>query len=447
MSTEDYLGEDAVRVALSPARVVYLVPAGDKKAFRRAVRVTSSRWAGVTCPIVPVRRDGRQDSGWTQVARTARCAAAVGVGLQDDVAQQAADRLQLPFVPLSRIDRTWSTRALHWSAVVSADTEPTACRPDSPLWEAVAAGDPEEPDDGPSLLPVHRGDTDDVAGRAAMAGNTVLDAGLAGFGEHLATNLWSQPPTVLWVTARDSLRDATWFWNLRALRPTHLGTAPMILIPEKALTDWVGMTDRLEDVLRRPYAGNPDVVLRSLSLNEERLAATSERLGLMRTTDPIRFTEGWPPARRTGPFTYTSGVDPRGWLLFDREYGYSGTARVQRFRHATVVPVAAAGLADTVKPPVFGPMAVTVSGGFLDHLPRVPSVARLVQASASWTHGELTVGIDYHERAELTLASPTPHAVLDAMATNLNAGATLSGPGRVGDALLVSKDCTVLLAP
>lgn len=188
-SMNDYLGQDALDVTLSPGRVTYLFPAGSRQHFRRAVQEASSRWCGATEPIVPVRRGGKVDVGWSEVAEQARTFRAVNVGCPDEDAAKAANALGLGLTPLSRIDHDAATQAIHWSFIKSTVSTPVAARADSDLWEAVVAGDPQDPTDGEAPLrgPV-RLPSDDGAGRAGLFGNTVLDAGLSGYTYNRVSN-------------------------------------------------------------------------------------------------------------------------------------------------------------------------------------------------------------------------------------------------------------------
>jgi hypothetical protein len=70
-----------------PARAAYLIRAGSQTGFRRAIQEASTRWAGVTEPIIPVRKGGRVDNWWKLVVETANVNATVNVDVPANDAQ------------------------------------------------------------------------------------------------------------------------------------------------------------------------------------------------------------------------------------------------------------------------------------------------------------------------------------------------------------------------
>jgi hypothetical protein len=92
-------------VSVLPARAVYLIRAGSRAGFRRAIQEASTRWAGVTEPIIPVRKGGGVDDCWKQVVETANVNFSVNVDVPANDAPRAAEKLGLPLVELAHIDQ------------------------------------------------------------------------------------------------------------------------------------------------------------------------------------------------------------------------------------------------------------------------------------------------------------------------------------------------------
>jgi hypothetical protein len=335
----DYLGQEALTVSVSPGRVVYLFPAGSRLNFRRAVQEASSRWCGVTEPIIPVRKGGGLDSGWAQIAMHARPFRAVNVGCPESDATRAAQTLGLDLTDLSRIDHDSGTQAIHWSFVTTTVSNPVAARERSDLWEAVAAGDPLDPTDAPALREPVRLASDDGAGRAGLLGNSVLDAGVTGF-SYWAGSGGSSGPTAIWVTKPNSLPDCLWFWNMRALQGHGMFSQPMYLIPEHAIRYWVDLKLVLLGQLQRSYRGRPTVVLLSKSVDERVLRDLARALRLKRhrgknSTFPLFETAS--TSADAEDRTYALNMDPRIWMLSENAGGYQESTKVQRFRKACLM--------------------------------------------------------------------------------------------------------------
>ena len=102
MKQEAPIGRADVRVAALPARAAYLVRAGDRQGVVVAVREASTRWAGVTEPIVPVRANGRIDRCWAQVVELSNVDGLVNVDVPSALADSAAARLGLPVVDIDK---------------------------------------------------------------------------------------------------------------------------------------------------------------------------------------------------------------------------------------------------------------------------------------------------------------------------------------------------------
>jgi hypothetical protein len=91
-----------------PARAAYLIVEGSETGFRRAVQEASSRWGGMSEPIVPVKPGGGVDDWWRQVVGLTAADAVVNVDVLDADAAAASGQLGLELVPLAQIDAALS---------------------------------------------------------------------------------------------------------------------------------------------------------------------------------------------------------------------------------------------------------------------------------------------------------------------------------------------------
>ncbi|MEL6894160.1 MAG: hypothetical protein AAFP84_21395, partial [Actinomycetota bacterium] len=377
------------RIAVLPARVVYLIGASSREGFRRSIQEASSRWAGMTEMIVPLRTRGGLDPAWAQMIEHGSYDCLVNVDAPDAAAARAAVDLRLPLVPLEHIDRRspseWSTHPACVGVVgtTAAGTPVMAATVESPLWELAAAGHlPEEhlaENDDHSFVRAAR--TSDEIGRAELAANTLLDRGLEQFGEHRATGAWSPAPTILWVTKPNSLRDCIWFWNCRALRPLTFDRLPIHLVPDVEHEDWVDFDRQVRSALARAVDIEPDVVVCSLSVGERRLKAVARSLGLRASTKKRRAATRFPPAPvRTPPFTYRLNIDPRDHVLFHRQLGRTADTIIQVGTPKTILrvdsPVQFSG---------GGRLLVRIASSAFDHLPKTATTAAMVLKNADWS--------------------------------------------------------------
>lgn len=442
-SMTEYLGEDALTITAVPNRVVFLFPAGSRSSFKVAVREASSRWAGVTEPILPVRRGGKVDPAWVQIAGYARPHRAVNVGCDAHDAQLASSSLGLgQVIDFHEIDRLGESRGVHIGAIRSPIQDPVAAREGADLWEIVAAGDSTDPSDGSTEWQPRRWGTDDFAGMAAIRRRSVLDYGCSGLGETWASG-GSAGPTVLWITTPNSLSDATWFWNLRAIRTHSMFEAPMILLPSHALENWINLERELGALLERPYSGKPAVALQSLSVKAERLDEIAGRLGLRKHTGKNTFPIFASSRQARSDQSYSTRMDPRDWLFSQHQSGYSERVHVHRFRNSTRVKVAPPQLLDALLHQYAQNVSVLIEGGFLGRLPRRAAVAKLVHTHAAWDRDFLRLRADVHQGSELQFASPDRREVLAALLSDPGFVLTRSDKGRLADALEESRDCAL----
>jgi hypothetical protein len=392
-----------------------------------------------------MRKNGSVDPGWLEVMDIARIETVVNVGCDESAAKTLAEKRRLNHLAYNQIDKASRPQAMHWSAV-ARNSHPYAAREGGPLWEMVAAGSPNEPTDAPSLAPVRRFGTEDIAGRAAIQGETVLDAGLAGFSEYVKMNRVVNAPALIWLTPPNHLPACLWFWNMRALRSLAGGSSPMILLPT-SYKSWVGLRDLIESVLSRHYHGDVDVVIEAHGRAQSQLGELIERFGLQPyTSNKFNYDAGgWSPERRVPPFKYIEGFDPRKWLLFKRRAGYHTTKRVQRFRARTSVSLAVPSLKRAIPDATGFPVYYRLSGGFLSDMPRTDRTAALIQDNARWRDVELELNSIVTPNPEIAISSPDPMQILEALLQGLHASTRDSDKGRLASAINDARSGTVLL--
>ena len=135
-----------VRVGLGPARGAYLVRAGDRRGFATAIETASTRWGGVTEPIIPVRASGRIDDLWVRVVESSGVDGLINVSVAPSAAATAQRRLDLRLIDMSDLDSDKTLgRTLYPTALSSNDEEwkrRSVLHADehAPLWLKVALG-------------------------------------------------------------------------------------------------------------------------------------------------------------------------------------------------------------------------------------------------------------------------------------------------------------------
>ena len=434
-----------------PSRAAYLVPAGDRQSVTVAIQEASTRWAGATEPIVPVRADGRVDAWWKQVVNLSNVEGLVNVNLQSALAESVAARLDLPVVDIAHIDEEGQTQfSTHPAALAASipDGEVDSwvmAAEDASLWQRVAAGDyyPHRVEDL-SQVPVTR-----LAGREAaegfcraqIEGSTWLDAGVRDFAEHRAVGLHHATPTMLLVTKSNSLRDFVYFWNLRALRSLRFACAPMALLPVNESVDWSHLGECLARHLRRPDEVEPDVVLCSVNVDEATVDELGASLGLVRGS--VKPYVGWtipPPPLRQRPYTYRQDINPRQFVVFERDYGQTATTTVQVYGQDTRIefesPVRFSGP---------GRALLHMESDLFAGLPKHPVTASMVIDSATWSGDKLQIAVSANDRYRLEARVPSLHDAAWELLRNRCVSAELSDKGRMARRLLERGGYEVLL--
>ncbi len=438
------VGQSMFRVIVVPARAAYLIRAGDQQGAVRAVREASTRWAGVSEPIIPVSSSGSVEGWWRQVVDVSGVDGLVNVNLEGEVAGRVAGSLGLPWVELAEIDEAGITRfsthpgCLRQVGRLAGQTA-LLSSPGGALWEKIAVGDltPEAEADsvGGSVVGRRSGGGYELA-LAQLSETCWLDAGASQFHEYRAEGMFGPTPTIVWVTQPDSLEDCLYYWNLRAIRSFRFSRAPMMLVPSGEHIDWVTVKRVLAGLLARPEALSPDVLIFSLSVEDDDLETVGELLGLEKSeSPPARSMVIPPPPPRSAPFTFRHDINPRQYLAVPRRYGETVPTLVQVYRESTVVAVDSP--ARFTGP---GQLLVRLSSSAFDGIPRRPATARLFHGKASWSTQELDedalqLGEFAGTRHSISLRVPDLSKVTWSLLEEQTATRGLSDKGRLANRL------------
>lgn len=449
MSSRHYIGPSLVKVALLPARASYLIRAGSRVGLRRAVQEASTRWGGMTEPIIPVRRNGSVDSWWRHVVETAGVEGLVDVDAGADLAQKAARSLSLPVVPLKHIDRAGSTKWTLHPEALPMHGDPTqapviACS-NGRLWQAVAAGDfspSQERDAHSEHVRFRRPTTADQIARASLRGETFLDRTVESFDENYAENSWPIP-AIVWVTANDSYRDCLWFWNFRALRSLRFEPSPMVIVPLNDVRNWLNFSRDLAFHLARPDEFAPDVSVMSITASHEGLhSLATETLGLQITEDKLRTGHKMPTQIRTAPFTYRLNLELRHLLTFVRRYGEDLELEAHPAEGTVLLrfssPVQFSGGGYTL---------LRLTSSLFDPFPRKDALAKRIVNNGVWRGDSVQIATNAMNDYRLEIAVPPLDEAVHALIAERTTEHELSEKGRLAAVLIADSDLAVLLRP
>jgi hypothetical protein len=446
----DYLGQVVLQAAVLPARAAYLVAEGSEAGFRRAVQEASSRWGGMSEPIIPVKPGGDLEDWWRQVVALADVDAVVNIDVPESDAATTAGKLALELVPLAKIDATGPAMfTVHaaWAGPPHLPGERNGYgigQENGPLWEITAAGD---------LLQEHlamlsgdvlwvRRDAQDQVARCQVWGHTLIERTASQFRENWAGNGPSPCPAIVWITEPDSIADCAYFWNLRALRPLRFRAVPMILLPVGQARHWLGFADQVRSVLARPEEFAPDVIISSLSVGEDQLHEEAAVLGLQRFEGQASIHQRSDAPLRQPPFTYGLGVQVRPLFVFQRRYGEVTSVDVHLLRGSTTVRFSS--------PVTFrggGLAVVQLSGSPFDSLPMRAAVAGRIANGAGWHQNALQINTLAQDDYWFDLHIPDLREAAHAVLGEVTARSELSDKGKLGMAWLDRKDTGPLLEP
>lgn len=451
MQESTLIGRADVRATVLPARAAYLVKAGDRHAALTAVKEASTRWAGVTEPIIPVRASGSVDARWQQALKFSNVSGLVNVNLPLGTAETVARQFKMPVVEIAEIDHHGETKfTTHPVHIGVGDSHPggtpwvMACE-DTDLWQSFAAGDYYENRlEDLSQFPVTRlpeGDAGSEVAGAQIRRETWLDAGLREFAEDDAWGTNTAVPAILWVTSPNNLSECIFYWNLRALRQLGFRYAPMALLPSNAAIDWERLALDLVPYLLKPDEVEPDVLICSLNIATTKLDGIGASLGLVRSKEESysRFTSPRPPLRQA-PFSYRSDLDPSFYVRFRREYGRVAKATTHVYRHDTRI--------EFESPAQFrapGGLLLHLESDLFDRLPRRPVTASMIHDEATWRGDKLQIPTHAATSFNLEIRVPTQHDTAWALIRDRCTEVELSNMGRMAVRLLELGGHEVLL--
>ncbi len=435
-----------VRVGLGPARGAYLVRAGDRRGFVAAIQTASTRWGGVTEPIIPVRASGRIDDMWVQVVKCSGVHGLINVSVAPSAAATAQRRLGLRLIDVRDLDLdALLGRTLYPTAVSPNDEEwkrraVLLADEHAPLWLKVALG---------TFPPGHQqfrhplpeamilttdtqGDLDRAIG-AQVDHNTWLDFGANSLGAFLTGGQLGFTPVMVWMTRRDNLRDCVFFWNLRALRSLRFFVlTPMLLLPQGLQVDW----QRLGRVIARNIPSwsdhEPSVLMGSLAVEENILKEVAGLLDLVPTSStPVPGQISGPRGVPGPPYSFWIGRTPQDYFRFTRFYGVAaGTVAQMHGQDGRIEFPSPVGF----RAP--GRLIARVETQLLDGLPRRPVIASMVHSGAQWHQDSLQVDVNTQERYRIPIQVPTLEQAARALLENACDRAEVSDKGRLGRRLL-----------
>ncbi|MEV6007316.1 hypothetical protein AB0M29_10960 [Streptomyces sp. NPDC051976] len=444
MKSSRYLGQAAMEAAVLPSRAAYLIAVGSEGGFRVAVTVASSRWGGMTEPIVEVSASGLSEHH-EQAVRIAGVEALVNVDADPQAAEEIGESLGLTVVALADIRKdavAFTCSPDEVREFTDRSYPPIAASPDGPLWQLAVAGGVDPGRDEHARV----SEREDEFGRYQLQNDTRIQGTVEQFGEYRSTTP-GHTPLVLWVAEEDGLADSLGFWNTRALRPVDTIDMPMLLLPgADAVKHWMQFPQQVAHLLgARPGQFEPDVVLVSRSASPEQVLELASVLGLDATNEEPRAGVRIPaPPARTAPFTFRTDLDPWHWVTLERHYGVPTSFDVQVFADGPSTlrftpPVRFNGQAGAL---------VRFWGEPLLGLPARRSLARLVHPDAQWRNGKLQLAflpISHQLAVQMTfvlLPQATEQLLDDATAMH-----QLSSAGRLGAALSERADSSALLEP
>ncbi|PRY46551.1 hypothetical protein [Umezawaea tangerina] len=427
------------QVSVVPARTAYLIRAGSRTGFRRAMQEATTRWAGMTEPIIPVRRHGGIDGWWRQVVEFSGVGSVVNVDVLAEDAHAAAKLLNLPLVSLADIDRhgpaSWSMHPLMLDDD-TADFAPVLAGSGSPLWHAVAAGDftsAHERSLRSSEVEFARLETDAQVASSALRRSTMIDRTTVQFSENYANGGIGSIPAIIWVTRPNGYLDCLWFWNLRALRPLRFDAGPMMILPVEGASGWAGFDREFSAQLLRRDDFSPDVIFMSINVTESKIIELANFLQLEPSGEKIRSSIFWSGSPRVAPYSYliNPSIDIRDWFAYERRYGQS----VEVQGH-TSSGLSALRLAPPVKSKFGGKALLCLRSSIFDVFPRRTVVAESIVAGADWDGDSLRIRTKIVGQSKLNLKIPDLGVALDLMVREKTSSYALSDKGKLGSPLL-----------
>jgi hypothetical protein len=438
-------GPYVVQVRVAPARAAYLISAGSRTGLRRAMQEATTRWGGMTEPIVPVRSGGRIDGWWRQVLELSRPDGLVNVDLDPALAASIATDVGLPCVPLDLIDHAGYT-SLNVYPLGVPDPDPMIPRAvaaaGAPLWQVAAIGgftaqhaDSHGEESGFYMLPPNN---IEAVVSAGWQGHSFIARTVVEFSEIETFHGIPVPlPAIIFVTKGGSYADSLAFWNLRALQGLREGPAPMTMAPLGM--DWQNLYRTIQGGMTRNGDFEPDLILFSSGASEEYLHSLGNLLGLNPSKSGVRSSMTWPPPRKTAPFTYLVEAEVRNLVFFGRRYGHAGD-----FETHVAGGRARLRFENPSKTNSLAPLPYRFSSEMLQGLPRRPAVAVALHQHAEWEGGELRLVLGGGSRLQVEIELPSQMECIERILEAAGISFEWSDKGKLAASLLDTVDGRVL---
>lgn len=453
MTNDGYAGPVWLTATTLPARAAYLIRAGSRKGFRRAAQEASTRWGGMAEPIIPVRKNGEIDAWWRQVIEISHIDGFVDIDCGAELAKIAVSKIfpqdASSVTPVADIDRYGQTKYSTHPAALRTEgytQTPTIPIKGAPIWQIAIAGDITDQHEahlGEGRVAFKRVPQADQVVKHSLHGQTALDATAKLFYENSAKNGPMATPTLLWITHRDSIKDALYFWNLRVLRSHNFDPAPMILLPDEQIEHWIHFPSLLSEHLVRRAEFSPDVVFNSFTVSNDDLDRIARNLGLRKSNAGIKVGRKWTSEMRKSPFTYRADIDVRRWFTFERKYGVPSEVEAHiangraSLRFASPVAFRSEG----------GYTLLQIGSRLFDGLPRRDVVADRILRNSTWQRGTLQILTHCYNSYRLELQFPTSEEIVHLLVSKSAASYELSDKGRLGATILSDFDIELLLSP
>jgi len=437
--TEPEFVEQALsQTTIRPRRIAYLVQAGSSPQVRKAIGYACTEWAGISHPIVPVRRRRAIDPGIWQQLDVLRPEAFIDyVGVSDNLRLKLAQRYVSEY--RREADLEWDEPGLHVLAVMS----PGALRARTMflprraggLSAAAALGVlPEDPEHLERFSELQAAYSDAAAPIDVFDAQVDLPspAWLARQQFRIFSGSLFAAPVIIFTDRQPPVHRVVRFWNTRALGAGSPDVHVLWMPADDLLAP--GIARRIEDLCRRKIKTEPDVVL--IGRDEARLHEVALGLGLALRSEQqysIQFLNRNAPPNAT--LTYWVNKHPMGFVLEERRDGFRVNAPQTITRPVATLHITSPIAFDRR---YVGKLRLEIEGVPSLDWPKRHAVARLFKDNATWSQNGLGLVLGPSDRFDITLRVPTPPAVLTEAIREAGWSWALSEKGKYAAALASS---------
>ena len=426
------LGQEMLNVDVRPVRMAYAVAKDSAEDFRAAVLEASSRWGGIQEPILPVGSDGRILDNWLPLLELAPVDYICAISGANEHRRALQEQTGREVVTLEWIQQHLTLHAVAAQPDLDALSNVFGARPDDPItymsalgaawaqdqldiWRQARIGVFPQPFGLEQLAGAQLNDSSLIAATGRQCGETRVE-GIAG------------GPVVVFLADPDSLEEALWYWNIRALTPLRLGHFQMCLLPLGDLPR--DLHQLLEGCCRRKhYRYTPDVLAYSTTADPATVGRSMTAIGLVEDSSGT-FSMHWPNPADAGALVGELTVavaNPMQLVAGRRDFGQRSKTPTSLRRKETIV--------DVDSPVRFryfgGQVRVRFSGSPVFALPESASAAKLFHRDAfqAQTFVELATAPQNHYT--LSLDIPDRLAVLSAYLADRHIPYSISDKGRL----------------